>query len=599
MPIRNLNWYNLQSTRRYPIDDRATGETDTGANLLNDILVDCHFRFSPEYGSIAYLQSVTVTNNIVTILIGASTGFNSTGKTIAAVTVPQPVNANTPYPITALADGVAGWVTFGPGILDGEFFGRFSLPRQTMLAPRCARAYRRLPVASLQKKTVQNALTGVVTLSAEPPFLLTFDRASNTVTFSLDQRDASLTYNPLEYFLGPCAQRPESNTCAKTPISTINGIAPDCAGNINIVVENMTATMFDNCGGMEISTSYGLRQACEGAPALPLFYSDLCCPQRFDNEAALENATASGENNFSVGDIVRIGAAPETADNPYTYKIVDSVAGTDITWRALTATDAELKTALAKCDWPDPTELIPDIVVTLPSLQDYPAVVTPLCVDFCSVDDEPPLFDPIRGSWRGAAIPAPFGCLPCGNATTPPPSTYEEAIALSTRNVYGAIDTNTVALSMFKNAATDWAFGKTVAVQLKIGSAGIERNAGLVVNYRKTAENGVLRNKYFAAILDVSRGQLRLLDYANENYIVVAAVDMPVKTDQWYNLLVTPTLVGDRVHLTVQAEELRIGGTSAKISNYSLPLSAYEPQTGAFGLYAAKSYAYFNAFTVS
>jgi hypothetical protein len=598
MPIRNLNWYNLQATRRYPLDDRATGETDRGDSLPNQIIVDCHLRFDRKYGAVAYIQAVTVTANIVTVLIGASADINSAGNTIASVTIPQPANINTNYALTGLAPGIGGWIVFGSGITDASFFGRFSLPSQSLLMPRSARAFRPLPITSIGKVGVRAGLTDVVALTAESPFLLTYDRPTNTVTFSLDYKDASVTYNPLSYFLGPCGQRPESGTCAKTPIETINGISPDCAGNINIVVENMSATMFSDCGGMEISTTYGLQQACQGAPPLPVFYSDLCCPQRFDTEAALETALTDTPDNFSVGDIVRIGTAPETAANPYVYKIVDSKTDDGVVWRPLTTDDEELKVALSKCDWPDPTELIPDVVITLPSLQDYPGLPTPLCVDFCSVEETPPLFDAIAGVFRGAAVPAPYGCMACGSDVAPP-KTYEEKIALVTRNVYAAIDTNTTALSMFKNAATDWAIGKTISAQIKIGSAGVSRNGGLVINYRKTTENGILHTKYFAAVLDVARSQLRLLDYTNSNYIAVAATQIPLKTNQWYQLSVTITAKNDRVYLSINAEELRVDGITATIADYSVPLSAYEPQTGAFGLYAERSYTYFNAFGVS
>ena len=40
MALFNNNWFNLNSTRRYPIDDSATGESDTGLDFPNDIIVD-------------------------------------------------------------------------------------------------------------------------------------------------------------------------------------------------------------------------------------------------------------------------------------------------------------------------------------------------------------------------------------------------------------------------------------------------------------------------------------------------------------------------------------------------------------------------------
>jgi len=55
MAIRNQNWYNLQSTRRYPLDDISTGVDDAGAFIREDIIVDCHIRFPNTLGEYLYI----------------------------------------------------------------------------------------------------------------------------------------------------------------------------------------------------------------------------------------------------------------------------------------------------------------------------------------------------------------------------------------------------------------------------------------------------------------------------------------------------------------------------------------------------------------
>lgn len=607
MGIRNLNWYNLQSTRRYPLDDFCTGEDDAGQSLLNDILVDCHLRFPRTLGTYAYLQAVTVSDGLVTLIIGAGDNLQSAGNIIAAVTVAKPVEINVNIAVTPMTAGVAGWVVLGAGINNGNFFARFSTLRQSLLSARCARSYAPLPIPEMNKQYVVPALQGIVNFIAETPLRLDYkvDNGRPLIVFGLDRLDSSLSYNPLEYFLGPCTQRPESDTCGKTPISTINGVRPDCTGNIKIRFENVEGKAFKDCGGIDIVTDSGLKEACQGPPPLPPFYSDLCCPRRFDTveerDAALIAALDTPEtvDNFSVGDIVRVGVASGAGATPYQYYKLVSLQVVGGVWDGpLSDNDEDLKAALAKCDWPNPTDVIPDVVINLTELENYPLIALPACIDFCSCDPDPPLFEVVQGVFTAKKTKAPFGCVPCSTGSAPP-DTQTGRFELKLRNTYYSIDSGGVALSMLKNAATDWAFGRAISTQLKIDSTGLDRNGGVVINYRKVSVGGVLQTRYFVAVLDVSKGQLRLLDYTNNSYIVLASVPFRVQTNKWYTLSVYPAIRGEYVYINVVAEEMRVDGLRAEIIDYRLRLEEYEPQTGAFGLYTQRSYTFFNAFTIT
>lgn len=602
MSIRNLNWYNLQATRRYPLDDSCSGETDNGESLPNDIIVDCHIRFSNALGNYAYLQAVTVSEHLVTAVIGVSDDSETAGKTIAAVSIPKPAAINVNYLLTGLTDGVVGWIVFGAGINSPAFSGRFSTPRQTLLSARCARSYAPLPITSLNKLDVVPELQGIVNIEAQSPLRINYKKEEiggeqkQLVVFSLDTTDASINYNPLSFFLGSCAERPESGTCAKPPIATINGVSPDCYGDIKINFVNLVGEKFAECGGIDVITDYGLQKACEGAPKLPLFYSDLCCPMRFDSIADRNQAPA---NEFSVGDIVRVGVSGGASFTPYTYYRVESVSGGLITWSAaLSENDPDLKLALSHCDWPDPTEVIPDVIINLTALQDYPLVDLPACIDFCSCSDEPPMFNVVQGVFTTKRVMAPFGCIPCGESVQPA-ETQTDVLALRERNTYLSVDNGSTAISLFKNSASDWAFGRAISAQVRIEPNGLDRTGGVVVNYRKVVRNSVTQIRYFAAVIDVGRGQFRLLDYTNNSYIVVATVPFRVRTNQWYKVTVYPSLQGDYVYLNCVAEEMKNNGQRAEIVDYRVPLSSYEPQTGSFGLYAERSYTTFNAFTIT
>ncbi|NDC10657.1 MAG: hypothetical protein EBZ75_15235, partial [Oxalobacteraceae bacterium] len=109
MSIRNQNWYNLQSTRRYPLDDISTGVDDAGAFIREDIIVDCHIRFPANLGQYLYVQGITVSTGIVTVLFGATSDVDSAGQTVCAVSLPQPVVPYVNYPVTPIAGPISGW----------------------------------------------------------------------------------------------------------------------------------------------------------------------------------------------------------------------------------------------------------------------------------------------------------------------------------------------------------------------------------------------------------------------------------------------------------------------------------------------------------
>jgi len=297
MPVRNQNWYDLQAGRRYPLDDRSSG-LDNAGNLIRDsILLDCHIKFPQSLGDEAYVQAITVSPTLVSMLIGVADGVNTT--TVAAISLPKPITTNKNYPITPIAAGVAGWVVFGAGI-DSPFVARYDQPEQSRILPRCARAYAKLPVQTIRKIGLSTALSGVVNIEVIAPITVEQKKLTingklvNALEFSLAQTFASTSDNPLEYFLSPCGQRPESGTCPAPPIETINDIDPDCDGNINIITEGMSLYKFENCGGLGIDLPIGLIDACNKPrykpPRKP---ADTCEPSSSSSASATFSSSSS------------------------------------------------------------------------------------------------------------------------------------------------------------------------------------------------------------------------------------------------------------------------------------------------------------------
>jgi hypothetical protein len=268
MPVRNQNWYDLQANRRYPLDEQSTGLDDEGAFIRDNILVDCHIRFPSTLGNYLYIQGMTVAPALVSIVFGVADALSdTTGTTIAAITLPRTAPQSVNHQITPLQPGVAGWVVLGPGVAE-EFVGRYAAPLQTMISQRCARRYRPLPVPTIGKVGLGAGLENIVNMTAQAPLSarhekLTINGQENcdAIVLRLDTEQQG-DYNPLQYFLGPCAERPESGTCPKTPIETINGVVPDCDGNITLVFEGFEAYPYADCGGVDVVSNIGLAEAC-------------------------------------------------------------------------------------------------------------------------------------------------------------------------------------------------------------------------------------------------------------------------------------------------------------------------------------------------
>jgi hypothetical protein len=664
MSIRNQNWYNLQSTRGYPLDEGGTLVDAAGVFVRNDIIVDCYIRFPSTLGEQMYVQGITVSAGLVTVLLGVTDG-----TTVAVVSEPKPVTPYINYAVTGLVPGVSGWIVFGPGIVE-NFSGRYTSVAQTAIQTRNARPYRALPIPTIGKLGLTTALDGVVNLTASTPVTAKYETITaagathRAIVLRLDKSQISTTYNPLIEFLGPCGQRPDSGTCPKTPIETINGITPDCAGNINIEFTGFTAKNFTTCGGLDVLTTIGLADVCAAnEPKKPQDFSDDCC-------------------------------------NP----------------------NSPVFDGITEYCWPDPSTNI-DLVVDQTTFNpDYSCLLLPLCLDFASCDpspyfeirngvfvptktDAPPLcacdcFE-LYPDYGWIAIEADYGfnswsqiqlldrltyhknhiadalhtqIIPppdyegprsngqqkyrlrfqnqagdqgspwfysntlrqipntsptavtgnplCGYSALPGFSVCEipanvvgftkdlevywgdigsviDETPLSKHYTYVTAGTGTKNIAVLRNCPTDWAVGKTVTTQLKIGTNGVERNGGLVLGYKQAPVNGVSVVTYFVVLIDVSRAKLRVLRYNNSKFIEETSIAVKFTVKNWYTLTAATaynTLNPSQLNLTFTVTETK---TSTQVVSGSTPIAAANYIDGFYGLFANRSYTFFNKFKVS
>jgi hypothetical protein len=654
MSIRNQNWYNLQSTRRYPLDDNSTGIDDAGNLIRDDILVDCNIRFPNTYGKYAYVQGITVSPGLATVLIGAIDNLTGvTGTTIAAVSVTRPVESNVNYAVTGLVPGVHGWITFGPGV-EHSFVGRYATAQQSLLNPRNAKTYRPLPIPSIKKLQLNTALQNIVRLSGALPVkvhyvenagdvidMTTLNPATrepklvragiSAIVVELDLSQRTETYDPLRAFLGPCAQRPESGTCPEIPIENINGVAPDCDGNIDIIIDGFESREFVDCGGVDVLTDLDLPVVCE-AVRDPIGDPDTdggggggankcCVPDRIVADE-IELRTIDQEERF-------IGMLVKTLD-------------TNEFWTLKTNfNDWEPAPAEADCGFPDPLQprvgeypppdlppigpadeltgntanaaVIPDIVIdqtSAGSRQSYPCMLLPVCWDFvgCPYPDisySPP-FQTTFGGFELVAKNAPAIC-PCEHMRGPENlgaveadkayQIFQQSAQYSQHAVYASTNLAGPSMAHLQNCATDWSVNKTISVEFSLDYIYGQRVGGLFLNYSTQYDAaGTPVTQYIAVVYDAKDNQIKVLRYRYLSPTLEASVPFQLPSGAWCQLHVTPTINGENILLAVTAKS---SNTDDLTTLYvTIPLTRYGDVTGFTGLFADRSRVYFNKFAI-
>lgn len=510
MPVRNQNWYDLQAGRRYPLDDRSTGVDDAGAFIQDDVLVDCHLRFPSTLGNYVFVQGITVTPALVTVVFGVAEELSSIDcPSLAAITVPKTALAEgVNYTLNPLLPGVAGWVAFGPGVQE-QFVGRYSTPAQTLIASRCGRPYAPLPIPSLGKQNLATSLQGLISVLGVPPVEAFYDEvtidgnAAKAIVFRLATEFNGT--NPLQTFLGACGERPESGTCPKPSLETINGVPPDCDGNINLVFEDFVALPFANCGGIDVLSSVGLAEACNAANPPPR-------PRPQDNCNPL-NESASDDANWY---------------NPITQIPPDVFE----------------------------SESLPD-----PGYSESCATV-PNCIDFAD-GVSGGRFNTVSGLFVYESADAPYGCTL---------DSSEVAGSLAPHYTYAAASGVGKNIALFKNCAADWAFNRTITAEFKIGAGGLRRNGGILLNYLQGVPHLQIPTRYIVALLDGETNKLKVLRINGTATVVEQETDITVVPGYWYSLTVETIDAGSSVVLNVTAEPMDLftptASLSVSLSNY-------------------------------
>lgn len=552
MTIRNLHWYDINESCAYPVDEAATLVSDTGAMLLNSLIVDLRLRWPAYLGQYAFISSMSVTPTLVSITFLASNSLDSVPGIVplAVVTVPRKTQQGRQIALTPQVNGVGGWIVFGSGLNEPTPFSlRFSTARQSFITARAGRAYATPSVLSLTALNADTPLTGLVRLRGEDPIEIVKEarevevppgskvykdciviRLKDTAA-QQSRTDYTTTAAPSNFktFAGPCGGRPDSNTCPQEPIEFINSVGPDCDGQITLKFTGyVSISAIDGECGAILSSELSLDKVCQ-KPKIP----------DVDGVLPLEG--------FSKG--------------------LDP-----------------LPISLTSIPAPAPLPESLHVIGQLPYQEGF---------DDQSADH----FEPYTGLWD--VIPSGEDqWKPTWKSLSDHGGGYRSA-GLPLQWSYASRTLVTDNVSLFKIPDTQTVF-RRVRAHIRLIDSGPDRqhNGGIVLNFRQSSSDAS-RYVYFLASLDYDQQALYLSRFNGTSYQELANVFLPaMRLDEWYELVAEirtgPLIPQDRI--TVSVVGLSNALVQGSINSYVT--NQYQPSTGYFGVQAMRSITEFGYFAV-
>lgn len=248
-----MTYYDSNETRAFPL----VGDDD-GA-IPHDAIVDCIIQAPASYGDQLTLISVSITDLVVSCVLAID------GTPVAYLTVLQSaLETHRALAVRPILTGVTGFMAFGEGVR-----------RQRL---RVDGAYKFLPEAllsyqdALGSATMQvgpHSLVGLVTLEAGPgieivPEELTIKTETaalvTVMAAVIKATDPKMASDPIPGCLRPAEGNPKVH-----PITSINGVVPDCDGELTLQIVNVRE-LPDDPGIIVVSKPQGDVWTDEGEP---------------------------------------------------------------------------------------------------------------------------------------------------------------------------------------------------------------------------------------------------------------------------------------------------------------------------------------------
>lgn len=558
MPIRNTHWYSINEGISYPIDDAALCVGDGDTRLPNNIITDLYLRWPETLGRYAFLASMSVTPTLVSLTIQGCDSLDGPPNftPLAVLAVTKPIDQGRQYAFKAQAQGVGGWVVFGSGVEEEvPYRGRFSSPRQAFLTARAARAYRVLPVSGMRALQADAPLQGIVLLKANDPLYIAKEEREidgvlrdAIVVRLLDgagidgfpvpeearQVSGYKEQSVFKRFSGPCAGRPESNTCGDpNPIEFINAVGPSCDGTFTLEFKGCAqiSKIIEPCG-IAIDCGLGLVDACLPA-ALP------------DSEGRLP----SEYDPVNVPVPPDIPPPPDPGGESESAIIVGGLPYLDC------FTDGEANNFQIKIGlW----QMVEDL--------------TDAWKDDCPYESESHSCSYSYSYSESGSVSWPVEILDCDPFSIVLPQHAYATNTAATRNVavWEGFDESTLNRRFKTN------------VRMLQGPAGAKHNAGLVVNYRPHSSIGG-QFVYYLAELDYDSQQVKISRFNGTNFQAAASFTIPgIQLDKWYEITVeTVPASGGSVAITARFRSLE--DTALDVTLGPLQVNNFLPSSGRAG----------------
>lgn len=289
MKVVSRDFLNDNEYRSYPVDDRATFEPYTGTDVsaVNSLLADMKLILPGSVAACAFIASIKATSALVTLTImGSQTHPFSPNIPPATLTNEQysvlgayvlatvQVRRSNSLPgsvveIQSDVPGVGGWVVFGSGVLTPGSWS-FTGPAASMISDQCITRYDYGGVTSIGRLGFDTLVDGQIQLVGQNGIEVVADDKGVAIQFSGTKGEVRQS---LQSYLGQCGGRPESGTCAFTPIKSLNGLVPQGQDRELVVVldKPMYAT-YEGSGDKEIivvSSDLELSAFCKGRIDIP------------------------------------------------------------------------------------------------------------------------------------------------------------------------------------------------------------------------------------------------------------------------------------------------------------------------------------------